>query len=53
MDGALDSKAEGEDGDKNSDDEAQERDITKIDFQLARAIDLLQGLSVFGQISNR
>ena len=53
LDGALDSKAEGEDGDKNSDDEAQERDITKIDFQLARAIDLLQGLSVFGQISNR
>ena len=53
LDGALDSKAEGGDGDKNSDDEAQERDITKIDFQLARAIDLLQGLSVFGQISNR
>ena len=53
LDGALDSKAEGEDGDKNNDDEAQERDITKIDFQLARAIDLLQGLSVFGQISNR
>ena len=53
LQGALDSKAEGEDGDKNSDDEAQERDITKIDFQLARAIDLLQGLSVFGQISNR
>ena len=53
LDGALDSKTEGEDGDKNSDDEAQERDITKIDFQLARAIDLLQGLSVFGQISNR
>ena len=53
LDGALDSKAEGEDGNKNSDDEAQERDITKIDFQLARAIDLLQGLSVFGQISNR
>ena len=53
LQGALDSKAEGEDGDKNSDNEAQERDITKIDFQLARAIDLLQGLSVFGQISNR
>ena len=53
LDGALDSKAEGGDADKNSDDEAQERDITKIDFQLARAIDLLQGLSVFGQISNR
>ena len=53
LQGALDSKAEGEDGDKNNDDEAQERDITKIDFQLARAIDLLQGLSVFGQISNR
>ena len=53
LDGALDSKAEGGDGDKNSDDDAQERDITKIDFQLARAIDLLQGLSVFGQISNR
>lgn len=53
LQGALDSKAEGEDGEKNSDDEAQERDITKIDFQLARAIDLLQGLSVFGQISNR
>ena len=53
LDGALDSKADGGDGDKNSDDEAQERDITKIDFQLARAIDLLQGLSVFGQISNR
>ena len=53
LDGALDSKAEGGDGDKNSDDETQERDITKIDFQLARAIDLLQGLSVFGQISNR
>ena len=53
LDGALDSKADGEDGNKNSDDEAQERDITKIDFQLARAIDLLQGLSVFGQISNR
>lgn len=53
LQGALDSKAEGEDGDKNSGDEAQERDITKIDFQLARAIDLLQGLSVFGQISNR
>ena len=53
LDGALDSKADGEDGNKNSDDEAQERDITKIDFQLARAIDLLQGLSVFGKISNR
>ena len=53
LDGALDSKADGGDGDKNSDDETQERDITKIDFQLARAIDLLQGLSVFGQISNR
>ena len=53
LQGALDSKADGEDGDKNNDDEAQERDITKIDFQLARAIDLLQGLSVFGQISNR
>ena len=28
-----------------------EVDITKIDFQLARAIDLLQGLSVFGSLN--
>ena len=50
LQGALDSKAEdGEEG--ASDDKGEEEtDITKIDFQLARAIDLLQGLSVFGQI---
>ena len=50
LQGALDSKAEA-DGEGASDDSAEEEtDITKIDFQLARAIDLLQGLSVFGQI---
>ena len=50
--GALDSKSD--DNKENEDGETQEEtDITKLDFQLARAIDLLQGLSIFGQIQTR
>ena len=50
--GALDSSSEDENGDNEAGDE-EEVDITKLDFQLARAIDLLQGLSIFGQMNNR
>ena len=53
LQGALDSKTN-EESDKNADKaDAEETDITKIDFQLARAIDLLQGLSVFGDMQPR
>ena len=53
LQGALDSKSnEGADENANKAD-AEETDITKIDFQLARAIDLLQGLSVFGDMQPR
>ena len=53
LQGALDSKTN-EDSDENADKaDAEETDITKIDFQLARAIDLLQGLSVFGDMQPR
>ncbi|MGC6516868.1 MAG: S41 family peptidase [Candidatus Puniceispirillaceae bacterium] len=48
--GALDSSKESEGENQDEQETAEETDITKIDFQLARAIDLLQGLSVFGQI---
>ena len=50
--GALDSSSEDENGDNEAGEE-EEVDITKLDFQLARAIDLLQGLSIFGQMNNR
>ena len=50
--GALDSSSEDENGDNKAGEE-EEVDITKLDFQLARAIDLLQGLSIFGQMNNR
>ncbi len=60
LQGALDKKAEedtksaDESGGKSGDEaEEEEVDITKIDFQLARAIDLLQGLSIFGQLQSR
>ena len=49
LDGALDSNAEEAKDDES--DKEDEVDITKIDFQLARAIDLLQGLSVFGTLN--
>ena len=49
LDGALDSNAEEAKDDENA--KEDEVDITKIDFQLARAIDLLQGLSVFGTLN--
>ena len=53
LQGALDSKTN-EESDENADKaNAEETDITKIDFQLARAIDLLQGLSVFGDMQPR
>ena len=53
LQGALDSKSN-EGADENADKaDADETDITKIDFQLARAIDLLQGLSVFGDMQPR
>ena len=53
LQGALDSKTN-EESDENADKaDAEETDITKIDFQLARAIDLLQGLSVFGDMQPR
>ena len=53
LQGALDSKTN-EESDENADKaDAEETDITKIDFQLARAIDLLQGLSVFGGMQPR
>ena len=53
LQGALDSKTN-EETDENADKaDAEETDITKIDFQLARAIDLLQGLSVFGDMQPR
>lgn len=48
--GALDSSNEAESAENAGEEEQEEQDITKIDFQLARAIDLLQGLSIFGQI---
>ena len=46
--GALDSSSDEAEGDDGATDEPQ--DITKIDFQLARAIDLLQGLRIFGTL---
>ena len=49
LQGALDS-SQAEDGDQNDKASQEETPITEIDFQLARAIDLLQGLSVFGQL---
>ena len=50
LQGALDSNTETK-ADAQSDNSTQEEtEITKIDFQLARAIDLLQGLSVFGKL---
>ena len=49
--GALDSSAEDAEGEESAPDEPQ--DITKIDFQLARAIDLLQGLRIFGTLDTK
>lgn len=49
--GALDSSAEDAEGEEGAPDEPQ--DITKIDFQLARAIDLLQGLRIFGTLDTK
>ena len=49
--GALDSSATSTEDAEDAPEE--EVDITKIDFQLARAIDLLQGLSIFGQMQVR
>ena len=53
LQGALDSKEDGGGNDASDNETAAESDITKIDFQLARAIDLLQGLSVFGNVQPR
>ena len=49
--GALDSSSDDAEGDDGATDEPQ--DITKIDFQLARAIDLLQGLRIFGTLDTK
>ena len=49
--GALDSSTDEGEGDDGATDEPQ--DITKIDFQLARAIDLLQGLRIFGTLDTK
>ena len=49
--GALDSSTDEVEGDDGATDEPQ--DITKIDFQLARAIDLLQGLRIFGTLDTK
>ena len=49
--GALDSSSDEAEGDDGATDEPQ--DITKIDFQLARAIDLLQGLRIFGTLDTK
>ena len=49
LQGALDSSSD-KTAEADSDNGTQEDEITKIDFQLARAIDLLQGLSVFGKL---
>ena len=48
--GALDSKAEAADG-STEDTPAEPVDPIEIDYQLARAIDLLRGLSVFSALS--
>ena len=53
LQGALDSKEDGGGNEASDNETAAETDITKIDFQLARAIDLLQGLSVFGNMQPR
>lgn len=53
LQGALDSKTDKDSAEDADSEDAEETDITKIDFQLARAIDLLQGLSVFGDIQPR
>lgn len=53
LQGALDSKTDKDSAENADSEDAEETDITKIDFQLARAIDLLQGLSVFGDIQPR
>ena len=53
LQGALDSKTNEESDENANKADAEETDITKIDFQLARAIDLLQGLSVFGDMQPR
>jgi len=53
LQGALDSKTNEESDENTNKADAEETDITKIDFQLARAIDLLQGLSVFGDMQPR
>ena len=49
--GALDSSTDDAEGEDGATDEPQ--DITKIDFQLARAIDLLQGLRIFGTLDTK
>jgi len=49
--GALDSSTDEAEGEDGATDEPQ--DITKIDFQLARAIDLLQGLRIFGTLDTK
>ena len=49
--GALDSSTDEGEGEDGATDEPQ--DITKIDFQLARAIDLLQGLRIFGTLDTK
>ena len=49
--GALDSSTDEAEGEDGGTDEPQ--DITKIDFQLARAIDLLQGLRIFGTLDTK
>lgn len=50
LQGALDSNAETKAEAQSENSTQEETEITKIDFQLARAIDLLQGLSVFGKL---
>ena len=50
--GALDSSSD-EDNGEGEEGAEEEVDITKLDFQLARAIDLLQGLSIFSGLNNR
>ena len=50
LQGALDSSDEKKADGQNDNSTQSDDEITKIDFQLARAIDLLQGLSVFGKL---
>ncbi len=50
--GALDGKKDSDVEEQNEDENEEPFDQSKIDFQLARALDLIRGISVFGLVKS-